>query len=63
MFSDLDYLKIEVLKEVRMPGHKWIPQDYALVTSLSLKRMARSTKGLLRLTRRMALGSDMHCKK
>ena len=29
MFSDLEYhLKIERLKEVRMPGHKRIPQDY-----------------------------------
>ena len=37
MFSDLEYqLKIERLKEVRMAGHKWIPQDYALVTKFDI---------------------------
>ena len=37
MFSDLDYqLKIDRLKEVRMPGHKWIPQDYALLTKFDI---------------------------
>ena len=37
MFSDLEYqLKIERLNEVRMAGHKWIPQDYALVTKFDI---------------------------
>ena len=37
MFSDLDYqLKIERFKEIRMPSHKWIPQDYALVTKFNV---------------------------
>jgi hypothetical protein len=37
MFSDLEHqLKIETLKEVRMAGHKWVPQDYALVTKFDI---------------------------
>ena len=33
MFSDEEYrMKLVRLKEVKQPGHKWLPQDYALVS-------------------------------
>ena len=43
-----------------MADHKWVPQDQVTKFDiLGLKMMARSIKGLSRLTRMMALGSDM----
>ena len=42
MFTDEEYkLKIERIKEVKMPGHKWLPRDYALVNKFEVLQVLR----------------------
>ena len=42
IFRELEYqLKLERLKEARMPRHKWIPQEYALVTKFDILEVGK----------------------
>ena len=52
MFSDEEYkLKLERLKEVKQPGHKWLPQDYALVSKYDVLEVEKDGQILQRLVK------------
>ena len=42
MFSEEEYQqKIQRIKEVKMPGHKWLPRDYALVNKFEVLQVEK----------------------
>ena len=52
MFSDEEYkLKLERLKEVKQPGNKWLPQDYALVSKYDVLEVEKDGQILQRLVK------------
>ena len=52
MFTDEEYkLKIERIKEVKMPGHKWLPRDYALVNKFEVLQVEKDGVLLERLVK------------
>ena len=52
MFTDEEYQqKIERIKEVKMPGHKWLPRDYALVNKFEVLQVEKDGVLLERLVK------------
>ena len=52
MFDEEEYeLKIQRLKEVKQPGHKWKPQDYALVSKYGVLEVEKDGQIIQRLVK------------